>query len=470
MKKIVVLFLLVFVTLIVYSQEVKLTATVDERTELLGIVFRLAEADEYINNTLSSYSKDIDEYFASFKNHDVVNFAKKVRAKRGVSYDAVMSMAINIEITDSIRFLPNTSIDNLDSRWGVKNAKTFIVYLNQFYRESNFHQFYQNHSKVYSAATENFNYILKDLNTKWFEYFYGVETHGAFNIIVSLTNSGNYGPEINYSDGRKNLYAIMGVSKADSLGNPIFSKSIFGVIVHEFNHSFCNSLVDEHYSILGQEAKQLYKENSELFNEQAYGDAKTVMCEMLVRACVIKYFQNRNENSEFINRLIANEQRYGFLWIDKLVNWLNVYSENRNKYPTLNSFMPEVARLSKELSLEQVKKEYEVCKVAKIVSSNIPNGAINVDPSTNYVVVTFNLPMNSGNNGTSWGKKGKKYFPTLDNDKKASWNEATKMEWRIPVKLKPITKYSLSFPSEFFVDKNGYPMKETYYLDFKTGN
>lgn len=470
MQKVWLFIILVSTTYLTYSQNNKLTPTVDERTELLGVVFRLAEADEYVNNTLPTYPKEIDEYFARFKNHEVVKFVKKVRAKRGVSYDAVMSMAINIEITDSIRFLPNVSIDNLDSRWGVKNAKIFLGYLNRFYRESNFHQFYQNHSEIYSIATENFNYLLKELDTQWFDNFYGVKTSGEFNIVVSLTNQGNYGPKITHNDGREDIYAIMGISNTDSLGNPIFSQSVFGIIIHEFNHSFCNPLVDGHYSNLRKEAKQFYNGNSTLFKEQAYGDSKTVMYEMLVRACVIKYFQQKKENPEYINQFIAYEKRNGFLWIDRLVDWLDIYVDNRDKYPAMDSFMHEISLRIKGLSFEKVKKDYETFFVAKIISSNIPNGAINVDPTTKNIVVTFNIAMNTRNNGVSWGKKGNKYFPTIDNNKYALWNEQTKMEWNLPVNLKPNSTYSISFPAEFFVDENGYPMKETYYLDFKTGN
>ena len=470
MKKVWLSFILVSTTYLTFSQNNTLTPTVDERTELLGVVFRLSEADEYVNNTLTVYSKEIDECFANFKNHDVVKFAKKVRAKRGVSYDAVMSMAINIEITDSIRFLPNASIDNLDSRWGVKNAKTFIKYLNQFYRESNFHQFYRNQSRIYSIATENFNYLLKELDLQWFENFYGVKTNGSFKIIVSLTNRGYYGPKITHNDRSENIYAIMGIWETDSLRNPIFPKSVLNVLVHELNHSFCNFLVDIHYPYIQKEVEQLYNLNSSLFNDQAYGNPKTVMYEMLVRACVIKYFQNKTIDYQEFNTFIADEKNNGFLWIDKLVDWLDIYEKNRDKYPTLASFMPEVTRKIKELSFEQVKSDYEACFVAKIVSSNIPNGAINVDPSTNYIVVKFNVPMSTTNNGASWGKKGKKYYPKRENGRNPFWNKETKMEWNFPINLKPNSTYSISFPAEFFVDEKGYPMKETYYLDFKTGN
>ncbi|HOZ14340.1 MAG TPA: DUF4932 domain-containing protein [Tenuifilaceae bacterium] len=470
MQKVWLFLILTTTTYLTYSQNNKLTPVVDERTELLGIVFRLAEADEYINNTLPSYSKEINEYFANFKNHNVVKFAEKLRAKRGVSYNAVMSMAINIEITDSIRFLPNASIDNLDSRWGTKNAKTFLIYLNQFYRESNFHQFFQNHSAIYSIATENFNHLLKELDTRWFEDFYGVKTSEEPNIIVSLTNIGNYGPKITYNNGSENIYAIMGIWEIDSLGNPIFSKSVLSVLVHELNHSFCNPLIDKYYHYFQKEVKQLYNLNPSLFKAQAYGDSKTVMYEMLVRACTIKYFQQKKVGSPKIKLLIADERTNGFLWIDRMIDWLDVYDMSRDKYSTLSSFMPEIAKNIKELSLEQIKKDYESCFVTKIISSNIPNGATNVNSSTNFIVVTFNSPMNINNNGASWGKKGKKYYPKREDNRKAFWNKETKMEWNFPVNLKPNSTYSISFPAEFFVDENGYPMKETYYLDFKTGN
>lgn len=470
MNKHIVFVLLAALPYLSFTQETKLKPTVDERTELLGVVFRLAEAEEYINNTLPNYAKDIDDYFANYRNHEVVKFAKRVRAKRGVSYDAVMSMAIRIEITDSIRFIPNADIDKLDARWGKDNAHKFLNHLNTFYKESNFHQFYLNHSEIYSLAAENFNYLLKELDTKWFDDFYGVKTSGAPNIIVSLTNRGYYGPKITFNDGSENVYAIMGIWETDSLGNPIFSKSVLSVLVHEVNHSFCNPLVDKFYPYFKKEAEQLYNLNPSLFKAQAYGNPKTVMYEMLVRACTIKYFQNKMVGSPKINLLIADEKNNGFLWIDRLVDWLDVYDKNRNKYPTMSSYMPELASMTKELSIEQVKKDYEACFVAKIISSNIPNGATNVNPSTNFIVVTFNSPMNIGSNGASWGKKGKKYYPKRENSRKPFWNKETKMEWNIPVNLKPNSTYSISFPAEFFVDENGYPMKETYYLDFKTGN
>ena len=108
-KSIVIMVLMILVTL-GHSQVPKLLPQVDERTELLSIVFRLAGAEEYVNDFVPSYSKDIDAWFATYRDHDAVRFARQIRKMRGVSYDAVMSYAICIEIAGSIKFRQGISV------------------------------------------------------------------------------------------------------------------------------------------------------------------------------------------------------------------------------------------------------------------------------------------------------------------------------------------------------------------------
>ena len=45
---------------------------VDERVELLSIVFRLAGNSEYNMNLLPAYTVEIDRYFAPYKDHPAV--------------------------------------------------------------------------------------------------------------------------------------------------------------------------------------------------------------------------------------------------------------------------------------------------------------------------------------------------------------------------------------------------------------
>ena len=68
----------------------------DPRVELMSLIFRLAKNPEYNQGRIKSYNEDADKHFASLEEHDVVKMARKLRETRGVSYDAVMKMAVHV--------------------------------------------------------------------------------------------------------------------------------------------------------------------------------------------------------------------------------------------------------------------------------------------------------------------------------------------------------------------------------------
>jgi len=468
MKKITTTILMTFTVIALFSQNQIVQPKVDERTELLSIIFRLAEAKEYMNDNVPSYAKEIDEYFTPFKEHEAIRFAKQTRSEQGVSYDAVMSIAVALEITDSIRFRPNFSTSSIDQRWGLVSATKFIQLLNQFYFDSNFKGFFVEHSTLYQIAEDRFSVALKDVDFNWFERFYGIKSNGNFNLILSIPNGGgNYGPKVIFNDGKEELYAIIGSCSADSLGQPSYSNRVSSAIIHEFNHSFCNPLIDANYPAMQLITNNIYNLVKEKLSRQAYGEAKTMNYEILVRACVIRYYQRNEMNEKLLKSQIAIEMSNGFIWIDKLVDLLAIYEKNRDKYPTLKEYMPEIIKLENSLSPTQLLIDFEA-KCPKIVSISIPTNSENVDPGITEITLTFDRPMSIYNNGVSYGNKGKDYFPNFNRDTKAKWNIETKKEWTISVELKPDMTYSLSFPAHFFVGENGSPLDKTYYLDFAT--
>ena len=447
-----------------------LRAYVDERTELLSVIFRLAEAKEYMNNNIPSYSKDIDVYFAPFKEHETVKFAKEIRSKYGVAYDADMSFAIDIEISDSVRLRKNLSKLCIDNRWNHESMTKFLQLVNKFYFETKFKVFFSNHSVLYKVAENRFSEITKDVDFNWFEKFYGEKPNGSFNLILSISNgSGNYGPSAIFNDGKKDIYAIIGSCKADSLGMPVYSKNTVSTIVHEYNHSFCNPLIEANYSEMKKKSEKIFKLVRKKLASQAYGNSKTMDYEILVRACVIKYNQSKNDNKNVSKNLISTEMACGFLWIDKLYNLLDVYEKNRDKYPTLKEFMPEIVKLVNSLTAKQILAEYNA-KCPRLVSISIPNNSKDVNPNITKITLTFDRPMAIGCNGISYGEKGKDYFPDFIMPNDAKWNEETKKEWTFFVILKENRTYSLSFPFQFFRDENGFYLDTTYNLDFTTGD
>ena len=72
---------------------------VDERLELSSIVFRLAGAEEYVCDGVPQYMKEIDEYFAPYKDHKLISYIRTtLREQQEIGYDAVASSAFYLKI------------------------------------------------------------------------------------------------------------------------------------------------------------------------------------------------------------------------------------------------------------------------------------------------------------------------------------------------------------------------------------
>ena len=118
----------------------KISAKVDERTELLSTVFRLAEAQEYSDNDFPVYIDKVNEYFTNYKDHKIVSFSQEMRKKYGVAYDAVMSMAVHLKIENgTISLIEDIVSKKIDYRWQEDSIPQFLELLNDFYKETNFH-------------------------------------------------------------------------------------------------------------------------------------------------------------------------------------------------------------------------------------------------------------------------------------------------------------------------------------------
>ena len=114
-----------------------------------------------------------------------------------------------------------------------------------------------------------------------------------FNVVLCLNNGGaNYGPKISFPDGRGEVYSILGAWKTDAQGIPSFDNTYTRLIIHEFSHSFCNTLIDDNYMFMKDRADQFYKSVKDRMGRQSYRSSKTMLYETLVRASVIKYLQS----------------------------------------------------------------------------------------------------------------------------------------------------------------------------------
>lgn len=345
MKTLFITLLLTF-ALNVRSQQATILnePTVDERIELISIAFRLAEAWEYSSKEYPDYINDIEKHFGKFKNHELIKYIKLIREEKGIGYDAVMSFAINITEPPMMKPLKPFSDEVPDPRWGSEVSHQFLSLLNAFYLDTNSDLFFKQQADIYQVATGRFEKIHNDINLDWYTQFYGESPKGEFKTVIAMgIGDKGYGPKTTLPNGDEVIYAVIGVSQLDSNGQPVFDKDyFFPTSLHEFNHSFVNHLIAQNAEAFSDSGQILYSHLEKTMNEQGYYGWKSMYAEALVRASVVKYMMDNDFDEHLIEREINEQVESGFAWTDDLVKALMRFDSEREKYPRLKDFMPEV--------------------------------------------------------------------------------------------------------------------------------
>jgi hypothetical protein len=436
---------------------------VDERVELLSIIFNIAGAEEYNNLSLESYQNDINLYFKKYKNHELIKQTKKLIKQYDVGYDRVIEYALYTEIENNkLTFLKDVQDSKIDSILNVPEgvSKTYLGLLNDFYKTTNFNLFFKQHDRLYSTAIQNFDTILNNIDTKWFNDFFSTNTNEDYNVILFFCNYGhNYGPKINVSDVYDKIYSVIGVWDIDSLLMPIYPKENTDILIHEFAHSFCNPIIDSLYENIANIANEFYKIEEPIMKEYAYSNPKIILYENLVRATVIMYLKSYNcSENDIINNLLF-ETKKGFWLVKYFYELLLLYEKNRDNYQSFNTFLPKIEEYINNISISDFKENS-----VKIKHASIKNNSKKIDANISEFTIYFNKPMNAKTYGIAFNN----IEQDLQNYRKPQWNsDCTSLTFYSYI-FKPRKKYLISFSATDFIGANGEPMLESYNLYFET--
>lgn len=458
--------LLTFLTIFSFAQQTNTLQKpkVDERVEILSIVFRLADSEEYSSERFKIYTDKIQSYYEPYKGHELMAFIKELRNENGVGYDAVMSMAIHLD--ENLNPLIPFTDKIPDERWGKKNAVEFVRLLKKFYKESNSKEFFKGNKKLYAEVSERFLPVYEHLDRSWYPKFYGKEPNENFIIVNGLGNGGgNYGPSIDLPNGKRDVYAIMGIWKTDSLGMAEFTiGNYFPTLLHEFNHSFVNHLLEENPEPFRINGEKLYTTVVDEMQSQAYGNWHTMVNEALVRAAVIKYMKDHNFSKEEVEKETNEQLNRGFIWIEDLLSELERYDANRKRYPTLESYMPNLIKAYDRYSdnIDAYVENLEAKRPKVISLSEFNNGDQLVNTTLKQLTINFDRPLLGKGQSISYGED-KNAFPDF---KKLTYSDDKKsiiIEWE----LKENKNYEFVLTGLSFKSPEGISIKD-YKISFKT--
>jgi hypothetical protein len=319
----------------------RITIEVDPRVELISIVFRLAGSPEFNDGTLRPYAKAIERHFGDFDGHPVVKMAAQLRSTRLMSCDGPMSLAVHIDRNLRLRKTFEEWPSTLDYRWEKQETADFLEKLRQFAAETKFNEFFKAQRDIYETGIQSCKDLMGPLNLeKWLVDFFGVKDYGDLKLVLGFVNGFfNYGRR--FADGRTSeKYAIIGMRPFDPANTVIFRPMQIGTTAHEFCHSFANPVVEKHMEQLRPAGEKLFAGHGPAMRMRGYQKWESIMYETAVRACVASFVRHSFEPM-YMDYYLKDEVKAGFVWTEEMGNFLKTYENQRDKYPTFESFFPE---------------------------------------------------------------------------------------------------------------------------------
>ncbi len=115
------------------------------------------------------------------------------------------------------------------------------------------------------------------------------------------------------------------------------------LIIHEYTHSYINPLIVSKPDEFEELGEALLATHRAKMIQRGYNVWNVILQEYLVRAITIR-FMEQNEGKRKAGKIIDYDIKRGFPEIEGLARLLNEYEENRDKYPDIESFSPQVKK------------------------------------------------------------------------------------------------------------------------------
>lgn len=337
--KIIILIICAFCLFQTVNAQIKVK--VDERYELVSVTFSLAGVPQFCDIAIPEYKQSIiDDLNNPYTLTEPIHFVRKLAQEHAIGYDAVSTAASMLEIKNGkIRLNPKYKIEQIaefDKRWTVELFEEYIKQLNVFYKQSKFHNWFEKHQPLYELAEKRFNDYFASSAMAWFKSFYGSDLTHDMNLYISCVN----GPH-NYSTPEG---ILLGVG-ANEKGEPSPNQGTMSLLTHEIGHHYVNPLVDKYWAQMEVAANKIYTHVKDQMAKIAYGNAKTTMIEWLNNLFVLMYFKEIGYNGGTyfdISSDLYRNMMAGFIWMPRSVEFMGNFYANRDKYPIIEEFMPQL--------------------------------------------------------------------------------------------------------------------------------
>ncbi len=312
---------------------------IDPRIELMSIVHMLGG---YFLTTEANmtYKDDANRYFAKYRSHPAVTLAKKL-ADAEFAFDRVPDLLLRLTAPDALTWRSDLSSEIPEGIPDEMQRIEFLAALRDFAKVSKFSSFFAQNRRLYNRVVRSIEPGVNP-NVEALEAYTG-SSLGQWQVIAGLLMlDGGFGPRLLRKDGAFESYSLIGPYYMSS-GNPDFTHSdrLQDLIVHELGHSLINPLSDQHLPSVQKYAGRFDALREAMKKVGAYDDWLIVVNEHVLRAVTARVAAQRLGQAK-ADAAAAEEVKRGFAYIPKLIERLRFYEANRQKWPTLGDYYPEL--------------------------------------------------------------------------------------------------------------------------------
>lgn len=404
---------------------------VDPVLEWWSALARAAGFSEYQRGLLPGWNEALDQRLARIRGHRVLDELQRARARSGVSFDAIPSLAAHVSGPPEAMRLRVASplLAGLDRRWEGLDLERLLAHASKAAALADFSGLLAERAALVERVEAALRAVVADADLGWFEAFFGTPLDGRLVVVAGLSNGpNNYGAHATLPEGGE-VWAALGVSGTDEA--PVLGGGL-EVLIHEIGHSFVGAVRDAHEGAFEAAGARLFARVEATMRANNYGSWPTMVEESLLRAAVVRYLR-AHQGEAAAEEQLKDEAERGFPWVRALDEQLTAYEADRARYPTLGDLVPELAAVF-EAAADAA--EARAADAPRLLSMVPANGDRRVDPTLMEMVLRFDRPMKD----PGWSLVGGgPAFPEIEDPR----YDETRTVWTARLRLEPGHDYEL---------------------------
>ena len=316
--------------------------SIDPRMELLTAAQIISNAF-YIDRN-KSYSQEVITYFKPFSSEEVVAQTDSLEQNHYFGADTPTEFMLYLSQVPELEQQMAFSTRLLERSGGAENLERYRNALKQFAEVSNFEDFWNSRIPLYNQILDLTVAEMGGIDlVKVLEEYYN-ETQNSYNIILSPSFSGGYGPRIPAINGKFDIYACL-TTWYEKEGVPYMAmEDLQNYIWHEWGHSFVNHLTEKYRDRIDASGK-LLEPIAKRMAGIAYPYWYQSVNEHLIRAIHVRLLE-LYADSQKAKKMLDNELEKRFIYIEPLIEKLKDFEKQRDeKGITFSEFYPEFINL-----------------------------------------------------------------------------------------------------------------------------